>query len=195
MLLGIGRRRRLCLGKVASLFPVLELVFDHAERGLDEQDVHSAGQCGVGDRCFEEEVCYPGYGDKDHCLVKRCRPGGERLQPSLPADERFSAISVGYFYVCALRLDGSPVCAGRGAAALSVPPEGETSTAVSAGFSHACGLRQDGFPRLLGFSTPGAGRSRLNIPAGRGEIHGHQQRLGSHLRPASGRLARLLDIL
>ena len=71
-------------------------------------------------------------------------PGGDRLPPALPADERFTAISNASDYVCALREDGAPVCAGRGSYSYYAPPEGETLTAVSVSDSRACGLREDG---------------------------------------------------
>ena len=78
-------------------------------------------------------------------------PGGERLQPLLPAGERFIAIDAGYLgHSCALRQDGSPACAGRGAAAQSAPPKGETFTVASSGFYHTCALRQDGSPVCWG---------------------------------------------
>ena len=73
-------------------------------------------------------------------------PGGDRLQPALPADERFTAISNAGEYVCALREDGAPVCAGRGAYSYYAPPEGETLTSISVGDFQACGLRGDGSP-------------------------------------------------
>ncbi len=73
-------------------------------------------------------------------------PGGDRLQPALPADERFTAISNAGEYVCALREDGAPVCAGRGSYSYYAPPEGETLTAISVGDFQACGLREDGSP-------------------------------------------------
>ncbi len=71
-------------------------------------------------------------------------PGGDRLQPALPAGERFTAISNASDYVCALREDGAPVCAGRGAYSYYAPPDGETLTSISVSESQACGLREDG---------------------------------------------------
>ena len=93
-------------------------------------------------------------------------PGGDSLQAFLPGDERVSDISVGFEYTCALRLDGSPICAGTGVAALSVPPEGETFTAVGAGYHYACALRQNGSPVCWSPRFPNGGVSDISPPEG-----------------------------
>lgn len=76
---------------------------------------------------------------------------------SPPEGERFSAISAGRDYACAIRIgDGSPVCWGSddygqtsppGISRLqtTLPPD-ERFTAVSAGFIGVCALREDGSP-------------------------------------------------
>ena len=87
-----------------------------------------------------------GAGQPTLDLGQASPPGGDRPQPRLPEDGRFIAISAGYFYVCALRPDGAPVCAGRGDFGGGGPPSDERLTAVSVGASHTCGLRRDGSP-------------------------------------------------
>ena len=71
-------------------------------------------------------------------------PGGDRLPTSLPADQRFTAISNASDYVCGLRDDGAPVCAGRGSYSYYAPPEDETLASVSVSDTLGCGLREDG---------------------------------------------------
>ncbi len=99
-----------------------------------------------------------GAGQPTWDLGQASPPGGDRPQPRLPEDGRFTAISAGYFYVCALRPDGAPVCAGRGDFGGGRPPSNESLTAVSVGASHTCGLRRDGSPICWG----NVGQSKLN---------------------------------
>lgn len=87
-----------------------------------------------------------GAGQPTWDLGQASPPGGDRPRPWLPEDGRFTAISAGSFYVCALRPDGAPVCAGRGDFGGGGPPSNERLTAVSVGAGHTCGLRRDGSP-------------------------------------------------
>lgn len=99
-----------------------------------------------------------GAGQPTWDLGQASPPGGDRPQPRLPEDGRFTAISAGYFSVCALRPDGAPVCAGRGDFGGERPPSNESLTAVSVGASHTCGLRRDGSPTCWS----NVGQSKLN---------------------------------
>ena len=68
-----------------------------------------------------------------------------------PSEERFSSISVGYGYTCALREDGTPVCWGNSTSAST--PSDERLAAISSGATHACGLRHDGTAVCWGRNT------------------------------------------
>lgn len=72
-----------------------------------------------------------------------------------PLGERFASISSGWYHVCALRLDGTPVCWGNDELGQASPPGDERFAAVSSGGFHTCGLRSDGTPVCWGNDESG----------------------------------------
>ena len=82
------------------------------------------------------------------------------LIDSVPSG-RFSAISVGYMHICAVRELGEVVCWGYNKYGQSTPPAGRFS-AVGAGLFHTCGLRENEEIECWG----GANYGVLDAPAG-----------------------------
>ena len=90
-----------------------------------------------------------GNGALELCTSSRrgsaCRILGSRddflLSP--PEGERFRSLSSGR-PLCALRIDGTPVCWSKTRSPLVPTPTGERFTSISSSLRHACGLREDG---------------------------------------------------
>ena len=89
---------------------------------------------------------------------------GERTanDESVGLDEGFSSVSVGSYFSCGLRNDGTIDCWGSDwRRQVSDVPSG-TFSAVDAGRRHACGLRSDGSVECWGYHTNGLNRSYDN---------------------------------
>ena len=100
--------------------------------------------CGIRDS-DGAPLCW-GAGQPTWDLGQASPPGGDRPQPWLSENETFIAISAGAFHACALRPDGTPVCAGSGDFGGGQPPKNERLIAISIGAGYTCGLRMDGSP-------------------------------------------------
>ena len=74
----------------------------------------------------------------------------------------FQAVSAGWQYTCAVRVDGSAVCRGWNQEGQSSPPAAEEFIAISSGAFHTCALRADGSPVCWGYG----GAVRTSPPDG-----------------------------
>ena len=122
----------------------------------------------------------------NHCALQR---GGGSLQHGTafveyvcakkarsfddPPEGTFATISAGSEHVCALMIDGTPVCWGLESVGRSSPPAGARFTTISAGSDHTCALMADGTPVCWGDdirdqSSPPAGEKFTDISAGFG---------------------------
>lgn len=68
---------------------------------------------------------------------------------------KFSSVSAGHLYACALGLDGVPTCWGINDNGQGSPPPGERFASIGSGYFHTCALRKDGTPVCWGDNRHG----------------------------------------
>jgi alpha-tubulin suppressor-like RCC1 family protein len=98
------------------------------------------------------------------CAFK-CKDGYVARGASCAVDPTFwgevETVSVGWYYACGVKIDGTVACWGKDKLGRAVPPSG-TFTSVSAGESHTCGVKTDGSIACWGNTANG----RATPPSG-----------------------------